>query len=447
MLIEVLVTLLTAAAPTKPPALTLAPASLLWRTPAPAYAPEKRAVDNWRAESALWLDMNPLDALKRALDTENNEPARCVKLNNYWCVKRAGWNGEIASDADGHVAFASAEEGAAVAALLLRRYYVDYKRHSARAIIERWAPAQCSLVPARANAAHLGPARETPGLPASRENMARMLPQRVVPMGLAPGGLQNTLRARWLAAHGRGGALPSARSAFAGPPDLIPVPPARPGMRMLPQRIVPMGPLPRARRLAAHGRGGAGASSDPPDLMPAPSIMAGVSEAPRQRPRARPERPAPPSMAGVSDAPRERPKAQPKPPAPDLDATASVASLPALPPAPPSLPPLGGIVDCSGEIARIANYAAHVAEGIAATPNDDLQLFDATGQPTDNLSRALINMAAVEIGPARPRMGLVTAAVAQLRRLLKDPASDATASATPAAGAVANENPPSHPPQ
>ncbi|KAF2992611.1 hypothetical protein OGR47_06135 [Methylocystis sp. MJC1] len=363
MLIETLVTLIAAAAPAKPPPLAIAPASLFWRTPTPAYAPEKRAVDNWRVESALWLDMKPLDAARRALDAEDGEPARCVKLNNYWCVKSAGWNGEIAADADGHVAFASAEEGAAVAALLLRRYYVDYKRHSARAIVERWAPAQCSLVIARATP----PAapRSTPIVaagqtakvtPASRAGMMRMLPQRIVPMGLAPRGLQNTLRARWLAAHGRGDVGWGARR-------------ARPGT---------------------------------PDLIPAPSIMAGVSEALPKR-----AKPLPAPL-----------------PEPNLNATASLAALP--PPLPP-LPSIGS-VDCSGELARIGNYAAHVSEGIAATPNDDLALFDADGQPTDNLAKALVNMAAVEIGPARPRGGLVTAAVAQLKRLLDQPA-------TPGAGA------------
>ncbi len=58
---------------------------------------------------------------------ERTRPAtpRCIKLNNYWCVKRAGWAGEIAADADGHVAFASALEGAMVAVMLLRRYYLD----------------------------------------------------------------------------------------------------------------------------------------------------------------------------------------------------------------------------------------------------------------------------------------------------------------------------------
>lgn len=358
MLIETLVTLIAAAAPAKPPPLVIAPAALFWRTPTPAYAPEKRAVDNWRVESALWLDMSPLAAAKRALDADDNEPARCVKLNNYWCVKSAGWNGEIAADADGHVAFASAEEGAAVAALLLRRYYVDYKRHTARAIVERWAPAQCATVAARATApaaARPTPsptARPAPNAPASRAGMMRMLPQRIVPMGIAPRGLQNTLRARWLAAHGRGD-------------------------------------VGWGRRRAAPAA---------PDLIPAPSIMAGVSEARSKR-------------AKASPAP---------PPDTRLDAMASLAALP------PAFPPLPTI-DCSGEIARIGNYAAHVSEGIAATPNDDLALFDATGRPTDNLARALANMAAVEIGPARPRAGLVNAAVAQLRRLLETPATPGAA--------------------
>jgi hypothetical protein len=70
MLLETLVMLLTAATPAKPPAVVVAPAALFWRTPAPAYAPSQRAVDNWRVESALWLEMSPLAAMKRAMDAE-----------------------------------------------------------------------------------------------------------------------------------------------------------------------------------------------------------------------------------------------------------------------------------------------------------------------------------------------------------------------------------------
>lgn len=335
MLIETLLTFLSAAAPQTPPAAFVAPASLLASAPSPGYQPDKRAVDNWRIESALSLAMSPLAAARRAAALDAGEPARCVKLNNYWCIKRAGWTGEIAADADGHVAFASAEEGAAVAALLLRRYYVDYKRHTARAIVERWAPPQCGPM--------IGVAR--PGPVASRAGLARMLPQRVAPMGLAPRGLQNTLRARWLAAHGRGGF-----AGFGG----------------------------RASRTPATAV----------DLMPAPSIMEGVAEAPRPR-----------RAAG------RRAEEVAAPLAPSL--------------------PFGGVVSCAGELTRIANYADHVAEGVTARPIDDLALFDIKGRPTENLAKVMANMAAVEIGPDRPRMSLITAAVAQLRRMLEEPPKEA----------------------
>jgi len=345
MLVETLVMLLSAAAPQKAPMAVIAPAALLSFAPAPTYQPEKRAVDNWRVESALSLELSPLAAARRAVGAEDTDPARCVKLNNYWCIKRAGWNGEIAADADGHVAFASAEEGAAVAALLLRRYYVDYKRRTARAIVERWAPAQCAAMVGRAVA----------GPPVSRAGMARMLPQRVVPMGLAPHGIQNTLRARWLAAHGRGGG----------------------------------GGIASRRAL-----------SGALDLIPAPSIMEGVSE-----------------RRGA----RTHGQTEPKAPARDIDTTAALSTAP-LPPM-PALPLLRSPGECSNELARISNYADHVAEGVVAGPNEDLMLFTASGQPTGNLVKVMANMAAVEIGPSRPRPGLIVAAVAQLRRMLDYPAA------------------------
>lgn len=76
----------------------------------------------------------------------------------------------------------------------------------------------------------------------------------------------------------------------------------------------------------------------------------------------------------------------------------------------PATPP-----DCSGDLIRINNYATHIAEGIAAGPDQDLHLFAADGQPTENFARALANMAAVEIGPLRAHPSLVAFAVAQLR--------------------------------
>ncbi|WP_292528510.1 hypothetical protein [Methylocystis sp.] len=354
MLIEALLTMLAVAAPQKPPAVFAAPASALAAASSPAYRPEARAVDNWRVESALALEMAPVAAVRRAVGAEEGEPARCVKLNNYWCIKSAGWSGEIAADSDGHVAFASAEEGAAVAALLLRRYYVDYGRRTARAIVERWAPAQCFLVGALA------------GMPASRAGIARMPPQRIVTMGLAPRGIRNTLRARWLAAHGRGGV----NSKTARAPLRAPV-----------------------------------------DLMPAPSIMAGVSELPARREKfAELIRPAPQTtIADLAPTPAPRP-------APDT-----------------------GVSSCGGERARIANYAASIAQGVVGGPDEDLGLFTAAGLPTENLVKAMANMAAVEIGPGRPRDALIRVAVAQLRRTLEKPGD--TGSVTPSAPSQTQSTP------
>jgi len=356
MLIEALLTILAMAAPQRAPAALVAPASILPATPTPSYQADARAVDNWRVESALALEMAPVGALRRALGADAREPGRCVKLNNYWCIKSAGWNGEIAADSDGHVAFASAAEGAAVAALLLRRYYVDYGRRTARAIVERWAPAQCSLTIAR----------PVSGSPASRAGMARMPPQRLVPKALAPRGLQNTLRARWLAAHGRAGVNPKT-----------------------------------ARRPLAR----------PVDLLPAPSIMAGVSELPGRRER---------RAELTSQGPQT-----------------TIADLrPSLAPRPTPV----GVPNCGGELARIANYAGSVAAGVVAGPNEDLALFTAAGLPTENLAKVMANMAAVEIGPARPRDALIRIAIAQLRQLLEEPAKSASG-ATPAQAGPAQATP------
>jgi hypothetical protein len=148
-----------------------------------SFSPGERIVSNWRLEAAGRLDTPP-QSLAKLVASDGPATPRCIKLNNYWCVKRAGWAGEIAADADGHVAFASALEGAMVAVMLLRRYYLVYDRRSAQAIVSRWAPAQCG--------AHA----------AGRPGSAMRLD------GLATHGIANTLRARWLASHRPGFAPP-----------------------------------------------------------------------------------------------------------------------------------------------------------------------------------------------------------------------------------------------
>lgn len=158
---------------------------------APAYRPAERAVDNWRRQGALHLDLPPERALALALGRDFKGLSRCVRLNNYWCVKKAGWTGEIAADSEGHVAFASAAEGAAGAAQLLRRYYLDFGLHTARAIVRRWAPAEC--------AAPVAIRAPSPGrAPVRIAGRSLLGPE---PRGLTTRGLGSTLRARWLASH------------------------------------------------------------------------------------------------------------------------------------------------------------------------------------------------------------------------------------------------------
>ena len=191
-----------------------------------SFSPAARLVSNWRLEAAQRLDTPP-QSLARLLASESPAPPRCIKLNNYWCVKRAGWAGEIAADADGHVAFASALEGAMVAVMLLRRYYLVYDRHTAQAIISHWAPAQCGAFAA-----------------AARSN-----PMRVD--HLATHGIANTLRARWLASHRPGFAQPrqaGARGALAAAKERRSIVADRPIKLMpAPEIAVGMGERPPAQ--------------------------------------------------------------------------------------------------------------------------------------------------------------------------------------------------------
>lgn len=176
---------------------------------APAtYHPRDRAVSNWRLESARNLDA-PIATLARALTKDAVKLPRCVRLNNYWCIKSARWNGEIATDNEGHVAFASAREGALVAAQLLRRYYMDLGRTSARAIVTRWAPEECGTAAARPRLARAGATR---------------------PDGLSTRGIGNTLRARYLAAKGKGGGSAKLSRAAAPRIALMRAPSIAPGL-------------------------------------------------------------------------------------------------------------------------------------------------------------------------------------------------------------------------
>jgi hypothetical protein len=140
------------------------------------YLAEARKVSNWRIEAAGDLEPRPIAAAAALMEADRPLVTRCVKLNNYWCIKSARWEGELGTDEEGHVGFRSAESGADAAAVLLRRYYLEFGRKSALDIVRRWAPAECNTVS--------GPG----GL-----------------LTLAVRGIGSTLRARYLASRGRKG--------------------------------------------------------------------------------------------------------------------------------------------------------------------------------------------------------------------------------------------------
>src|SRR6478735_5330287 len=112
---------------------------------AASYDAEAREISNWRTETLAALEPKPVAIAAALLSAERPVITRCVKLNNYWCIKSARWDGEIGRDSEGHVGFASADHGADAAVNLLRRYYLEFGRKSALDIVRRWAPAECNI--------------------------------------------------------------------------------------------------------------------------------------------------------------------------------------------------------------------------------------------------------------------------------------------------------------
>jgi hypothetical protein len=393
-----------------------------------SYASQARAVTNWRHEAAHTLDPQLLSALAALFQLDRPVVTRCVKLNNYWCIKRAGWNGEVGSDDEGHTGFASAEHGADAAAMLLRRYYLEFGRRSALDIVRRWAPAECRTV----------------------------VGGSALPGVLAVRGLANTLRARWLAAHRRPQA-PRIRLASAG--AAIPLPPARePQMQAAPPQpkraqpaqarprpasvgprasAVPMRPLPAFRMPdIAAGVGGERkvvtmsatlAPRAPIRRQPTPASIAAAAralEAKRTAVRApAAARPGTPTAATPQRTAAAQPAAAATPaPKPPIKPAVALAVPPARPAAlagaeaapAPALPALRPIVSCASDEQRIQNYAARIVQGLGLGPRDDLRLFGADGRPLPNLARVMLAMSSVELGALRASAQLVEGAVARV---------------------------------
>jgi len=337
-------------APTTPSA-TTTPAE-----PPPRFDPATRSVSNWHAQTGAQLTPRAL-AVTASLAEDPPYVARCVRLNNGWCIKSARWPGEIGADAEGHTAFATLDDGADAAASLLRRYYRDYNRHTALAIVRRWAPAECRVASA----------------PASRGVKAPP-----VPAALAPRGLGRTLRARFLATHRPGGA-PRGRAAL---------------------RVQPWSPLARMAGRPARRP----TVSHVAALRPVPDIASDITAAPR------PAR----SVADPS-ALLDR-KADGRLPSADR-MVAESALLPALASGLPVLDLRLPAPLCTGDETRIQAYAARISGSVGLKPGDDLDLFGPDGTPRANLAPVMLAMSAVELGTLRAGPDLVAGAIARLRPL------------------------------
>lgn len=225
----------------------------------PRYEPGAREVTNWRFEAVDDLEPKPVVVMAALFRAERPFVTRCVKLNNYWCIKSARWNGELATDSEGHVGFASADHGADAAATLLRRYYLDFKRKSALDIVRRWAPAECNV------ATGLG------GLAV-----------------LAVRGIGGTVRARYLASRRTGRAVRYTAQARPG---------GRPGRVSMVIPLAPKTPQFRVPDIAA-GMGEKAKPARPPEPLVA-------------RAKTVPARPAPPRTATASTAPKQQGEAKP----------------------------------------------------------------------------------------------------------------------------------------
>ncbi|GBU18516.1 MULTISPECIES: hypothetical protein [Methylobacterium] len=322
-----------------------------WPAPAPFYSPQTRAVSNWRREA--WASLAPpsLTLIVRFAGSEPSFVARCVRLNNYWCIKRARWDGEIGGDGEDHTAFATGADGADAAVSLLSRYYREFGRRSALAIVRRWAPATCGPVAATAS-----------GVPTPRVSTA-----------LAPRGIGGTVRARYLGRHFRGGAprRPAVVAARRSGPALR-VQPWSARARLAGRRPIPAVSVPKAVPDIAAGIGPGTRVAAAPEVTRtvfSPDRLLAESAA------------LPPVAGGVPVRP--------------LDLSA-----------PP--PPL-----CSNDETRIGNYAARIAGSVGLRPGDDLKLFAPDGTPLPNLLPVLVAMSGVELGALRATHGLVAAAIAR----------------------------------
>lgn len=93
----------------------------------------EESVSNWRGQAFSHLGLAP-----EAQDTRGH--LRCIRLNNYWCLKDVGWQGSLGHDADRHAAFMDGDMASRAAVRNFRTAYITRGRKSALQIISVYAP-------------------------------------------------------------------------------------------------------------------------------------------------------------------------------------------------------------------------------------------------------------------------------------------------------------------
>lgn len=93
----------------------------------------QKAVSNWPSEALTHLSVT-----QTGLD--NHKSLRCIKLNNYWCLKDIGWNGRLGRDSDSHTAFRNGYYAARAIVRNTRTAYFSHGRQSALELMKAYAP-------------------------------------------------------------------------------------------------------------------------------------------------------------------------------------------------------------------------------------------------------------------------------------------------------------------
>jgi len=109
----------------------------------PEYDPQSDRITNWRLEALRHLRKQNGGKYLKITDAElsTHKYLRCIKLNNYWCLKDLGWGwqGRLGLDSDLHTGFSSAVWGARAAVRNFRTAYVKHGRESALEILSVYA--------------------------------------------------------------------------------------------------------------------------------------------------------------------------------------------------------------------------------------------------------------------------------------------------------------------